>query len=244
MKFIEPLRFRTLAAKALDAGAAYTGPTSITWNIAGKCENPFQVVLYSKGELPGQVGKLNVALTNRRRYLIQDTPCRKCHACLKARQKLWAGRGKFEIKVAPRTWFGTLTFRPEERVKMKILAGRTEKCNVDTLPDAKYFAAVGKQCGKEFTKFMKRVRKNHNAKLRYLMVLEEHKDGFPHIHVLIHEMMTPISKRDLESCWPYGFTKFKLSDENASWYVTKYLFKSNLARVRASIGYGHDDLLS
>ena len=49
-----------------------------------------------------------------------------------------------------------------------------------------------------------------------------------------------MTKRILEDAWKLGFTSFKLVEPASSTasYVTKYLTKSALARVRASVHYG------
>ena len=64
--------------------------------------------------------------------------------------------------------------------------------------------------------------------------------------MLIHEKdpTKPLRHAQLKDCWRVGFTNFKLVKETperplerAAFYVTKYLSKSSLARVRASMGY-------
>jgi hypothetical protein len=83
------------------------------------------------------------------------------------------------------------------------------------------------------------------APLRYLLVAEAHKTGLPHYHLLIHEYSEsrPIRARHLKEQWRLGFSSVKLvaQDEGnrRGGYVTKYLAKSAIARVRASVGYGH-----
>jgi hypothetical protein len=83
--------------------------------------------------------------------------------------------------------------------------------------------------------------------LTYLLVAEAHKSGLPHYHLLIseHEESRPVRARHLKSQWRLGFSDVKLvaqDDEGRSAaYVAKYLAKSALARVRASVGYGHEE---
>ena len=50
--------------------------------------------------------------------------CRKCPECLAHRRRLWTARAVDEIEVSSRTWFGTLTVKPFERFKYKLLAER------------------------------------------------------------------------------------------------------------------------
>ena len=81
--------------------------------------------------------------------------------------------------------------------------------------------------------------------LRYVLVAEAHKTGLPHYHLLIHEVLhsRPVRARHIQLNWRHGFSQCKLvaqDDENrTAAYVAKYLSKSALARVRASVGYGH-----
>jgi len=159
-----------------------------------------------------------------------NVACRKCQHCLKRRSALWAHRAYQEVKISSRTWFLTFTLSPTNRVRAKILASRRYG-NED-------FSSIAKVVSNWFTLYMKRVRKNSGLKLRYLMAIEEHKDGFPHLHALVHEMGVPLSKRVLQAEWPYGFTNCKLCSPDTARYVTKYLAKSQMARVRASLNYG------
>lgn len=94
---------------------------------------------------------------------------------------------------------------------------------------------------REFTLFFKRLRKVTGAKIRYLLVAEQHKDGWPHYHALLHEKGVAVTKRQLEHEWRLGFTQFKLvplDDPHVAGYVTKYIAKQALARIRASLRYG------
>ena len=46
---------------------------------------------------------------------------------------------------------------------------------------------LSREYGAEITKYFKRIRKNSDAPLRYILVQEQHKSGLPHFHALIHE---------------------------------------------------------
>ena len=71
-----------------------------------------------------------------------------------------------------------------------------------------------------------------------LQVVEAHKSGLPHVHLLVHDKGDTTYRR-LTDTWPLGFAHAKLVEGTAaSRYVAKYLAKSALARVRASQGYG------
>lgn len=95
------------------------------------------------------------------------------------------------------------------------------------------------------------------ARFRYLLVWEEHNGdetsdiwrGFPHAHLLIHEQRGHVlSKRRIGGEWPAGFEKTRLvesydpqSIHRDCAYTCKYIAKSMLSRVRASISYGHQE---
>lgn len=170
--------------------------------------------------------------------------CRRCEACLKHRAKLWTARALEETRLSARTWFGTITLAPEHHHVALAKARRVASRNAidfDALEPDEQFQMRHHQINVELTKYIKRVRSNTGAPLRYLLVVEAHKSGLPHYHALVHQVAdTPVSKRDLQGAWALGFTQFKLVDPEtpAAFYVCKYLAKSALARVRASAGYG------
>lgn len=161
--------------------------------------------------------------------LTMRLPCRKCPPCLRARQRLWASRARVELTFAPRTWFVTLTDNPQSRFTARVEAGSWD------------FADIRQVQSKRVTNMLHRLRKAEKTRFRYLLVQEYHKDGYPHVHMLLHEVQgcPSLTKRSIEREWPFGFSKSKLvQDLGAGQYVTKYLTKSANARVRASIKYG------
>ncbi|PQM29547.1 hypothetical protein CVO77_01105 [Sphingopyxis lindanitolerans] len=178
-----------------------------------------------------------------------DSRCRKCEACLSHRRRLWTARASDELKAAHRTWFATLTIRPDDRFVATMhasdTAARAGHGSWPTMSAENQFRYLVKHLNKEIDRFLKRVRKN-GAPFRYLLVSEAHKDGFPHFHLLIHEAALPLTKRLLESNWRLGHSQFRLvnnSDPRSAFYVCKYLAKSALTRVRASKRYGRDQLV-
>lgn len=184
------------------------------------------------------------------RHVDVEVRCRKCYNCLKARAYQWRQRAKIEIGQANRTWFGTLTLRPAEHFRLTAMArhyveGRAVQW--DTLTGDEQFTESLRPIVKEFQRYMKRLRKS-NAGLRHLMVIERHKSGYPHLHMLIHEFGEPVRHRQLKEQWLLGFTNWKLVNENegskAAAYVTKYLTKSLVSRVRASGAYGKREITS
>lgn len=175
--------------------------------------------------------------------------CRKCEGCLTHRRRLWTARARDMIAVARRTWFGTLTVAPAERFKMRIRVERRRLRAggeaISSLDATEQFRLLADELGTEATRWLKRVRSVAKGPLRYLLVAEEHKTGDPHLHVLLHEFGEPITKRELENQWRYGFSHWRLvgEDQRAASYVCKYLSKDLRTRVRASIGYGQPDMV-
>jgi hypothetical protein len=151
-------------------------------------------------------------------------------------------KAQTELRQSPRTWFGTLTFRPDQvyrakcAVHLRLAARGTEWSQ---LKEGEPFRLMAEELGKEVTRFLKRARKR-GASLRYCLVVEAHKTGVPHFHMLAHEVSetAPVRHKLLADCWTAGFSAWKLADERSAHYVTKYLTKSMSARIRASIGYG------
>ena len=176
--------------------------------------------------------------------------CRQCDNCLAHRRRLWMARALDELAAASRTWFGTLTVAPAERVRLKYLAERRRlragNESVSSLDHSEQYRLFADALGQEVTKWLKRIRGVASGPLRYLLVFEAHKDGFPHVHLLLHEQGEPISKRTLEEQWRIGFSHWRLvnsGDPRSAWYVCKYLAKDALTRVRASGRYGQGRLI-
>jgi len=233
LKFVEPGKFRSLVDRALAQGVPI-GRTMV-WDISSHCERPYEVALWTNVRKKPKLFEDLLAITSSGGKMSMSmriqTSCRKCNECLKRRSKEWARRSYQEIQAAPRTWFGTFTVSPENRVRFKILAGGDD------------FKSVSSYFGKQLTKYFKRLRKQGHI-YRYVLVFEKHKDGFPHAHLLVHETLARVSKRELQPEWPYGFTQFKLvgaavSDRRrTAWYCAKYLAKNPQNRIRASLRYG------
>lgn len=159
---------------------------------------------------------------------------------------MWAARAMHEVRNSHRTWFGTLTVRPEEQYRFLVsaLAQRAQRASdTEGLSDDEEFALRVKEAGKAVTLSLKRLRKELAVagSIRYLLTAEPHKSGLPHFHMLVHESAAvPVKHAQLTAMWPHGFSKWKLlgDDLRAAWYVVKYLNKANDSRVRASLRYG------
>lgn len=254
-----------LMARALAQGGIRRSLTVVEWDVSAGCETPFVVELEGRENAPllYKGTPYDPALVEGimwfrdsfffREYLptswplslVIETKCRKCPTCLRRRAAQWRMRAEGEINAAPRTWFGTLTLRPEEHFKARLRAELRLKEGGTLLhelsPDER-FRELHREIGRDLTLWLKRIRKESKAKLRYCLVAEAHKSGLPHYHVLVHEVhgSNPVKERTLRLQWNAGFSKFNLvRDKVAARYVCKYLSKSALARVRASVDYGN-----
>lgn len=159
--------------------------------------------------------------------------CRRCSGCMRVRQYSWMARAAHEQVFAKRTWFVTYTFRPSERANvMRRASALNEGRNSST---TKRLVAAS---GEYVSDGVKSLRKR-NYEFRYLCVPELHKNGFPHWHGLIHDQRGDLTWDVLTDAWAHGWSVCKIvRDANALRYVTKYLSKERLGRVRASLSYG------
>lgn len=240
-----------LVAAALAAGAERIGVSTVEWNVAGRCEAPRLVSLTYTPLKAVWRHVARFATEKGSMFMDIQTKCRQCSACLKARRNLWANRAQIEAGASARTWFGTLTLTPARQDWAYWEArsrARARGVDLDAEPEAVRFRARHAVISEEITKYLKRLRKQTGAPMRMLCVVEAHKSGLPHYHLLVHQLRAdkPIGERDLRRQWHWGHSLFKLvsNTNKAAWYVSKYLAKSAMARVRASINYGREKLSS
>lgn len=238
---------RLFVAAMSDEAFERRGSRLGVWDVSRGCEDPVKVTYASRATgLAKNLRKPGYRVPVIEMVLL--TPCRSCPTCLKRHARLWAGRAASECEAGVRTWFGTLTLRPDVHVWIDQLCA-TRKRDFWTLPIGKKFAAQSEVLAQEITKYLKRVRKQSGARIRYLCVTEVHDGpstsdfmrGRPHVHLLLHEGPGPqLTKSVLESQWRHGFTQFRLvnSSNHAAWYISKYVSKASEARTRASLGYG------
>lgn len=236
------MRIITSSAKVADLryrGIADGTGSGLETSFAGNCETP--VYMYMAG-LPDQtldqLGIRQLGRTTTHLYV----RCRKCPACLKQRGRVWRARATAETLAARRTWFGTLTLHPDRATQARYAADRAlQNAISDRCDPTNIFKAMCNEVTPEITRWLKRLRKNSGALVRYMLVAERHKSGMPHWHCLIHEYSGAVPKRTAQEAWRYGFSQFKLVDENdtkAVRYVCKYVAKEASARIRASRHYG------
>lgn len=147
-----------------------------------------------------------------------------------------------------RTWFGTLTLKPEAQAWALDLARQEWMLEHGSavVPDwwddpscDLRFSLQRAVLVRECQLYWKRLRKA-GAQFKYCLVFERHKSGLPHMHFLLHEESEHITKATLQKQWHLGFTQVKLVDgdpRKAAYYVAKYLSKSNQSRQIASTRY-------
>lgn len=247
-------RVAAIFSRALHAGAHRRSVGYVEWDIAGRCEYPQTVILSaapSEGLRDSRRSRrsrhvhLVPGLTKVTLTVELATRCRRCGWCLRRRASKWRFAALAELEQASgRSWFGTLTFSPDWRFRIRAKASRAAAAkgeDLERIEPTDRFRYLANAGGELVTKWLKRVRKESGAALRYLLVVEAHKDGTPHFHVMVHEQNAsePVRELTLRRQWSHGFSKFNLvKDRIAAAYVTKYLSKSLMARVRASVRYG------
>lgn len=233
---------RTSATKV--AGTIYEARAlgksdGVETSYAGDCVDPVYVYLAGLPDpVLAQLDIKQLGRTSQHMYL----RCRRCSKCLRQRSRVWTARAIVETTASNRTWFGTLTLAPDRATQARYAADRrlTQRIS-DRSSSANQFTEMVNHVTPELTRFLKRIRKNSGASLRYLLVAEAHKSGVPHWHCLIHEYQGKATKRELDAAWRYGFSQFRLVEtgsERVVRYACKYLSKTAMTRVRASRGYG------
>lgn len=163
-----------------------------------------------------------------------DVRCRRCEGCRKVRQWSWMARAAHEQAFAKSTWFATLTFGPRRRSAIMAAASADKR---ELTPTERLVSAAGRYV-QAYTKTLRK----RGFEIRYIFVPELHLNGFPHFHGLVHDQLGTLHHRDLEAAWNAGFEVHRVvRDAKALRYVTKYLCKDVIGRVRASLNYGATD---
>lgn len=248
---VSPQRFFSLLVSAREAGSlVYTGSGG-RWAASGDCTAPHEVCCVSTHQPPLEarfyephwgidefIGLFRVvhnvtavqpALAfTKPIFLYVTVRCRKCAACRTAKRRMWTMRAMREFEFSNRTWFLTLTYNADQRFRLSLIA-------------AKLRGDVVAASNVQVTKFLKRLRKNTGLPVRQLVVHELHKDGTPHVHMLLHDLSGGLQKRAIQREWFHGFSLAKLGDKATAFYVCKYIAKDAVARVRASIAYGRPE---
>lgn len=147
--------------------------------------------------------------------------CGKCGPCVRLKKWLKTNRIELEMKSAHGAWFCTLT-----QVQFELDDGR--KFGVMTYENVK--------------KFLKRLRKNTGAEIKFVMAEELHRSGVRHWHAILMHRGT-VSKRQLEAAWAgddlAGHCMVRrINGRGAARYVMKYIGKDEAYIVRSSIHLG------
>jgi len=238
-------------------------PQHVAWDLAGDCVAPRVNDQEGRGHFEAWWGR--EVRWQPGRTLSLKVRCRQCRPCLKARQKFWTRRVVDETVRAVRTWFVTMTFAPE--VRFRLLAETRQRLGAswDNLHPREQHGELIRSAGPLVTRFLKRLRRS-GAAFRHVVVVELHQDGFPHFHLLLHEVdeLRPVRKAAIEGEWgdffrdpatgrfkkdektgkrlfvPHGIIRPRLVKDarGSAAYIAKYLGKSADARIRASRGYG------
>ena len=233
----------------------------LLWDRSHRCVSPWLLDIVGEGHLREVTPEETWVQMSKVSMLGM---CRHCVPCLRFKSWLWSTRGAIEVAASVRSWFGTMTYRPEVYLLRSYQAEQRYGRGWSDLSADERGALVLAECGHDLRLFMvqlralvsraaaaaKGVAKRHArgvTGIRQMAVVEFHKSGVPHFHTLIHERdeMVPVRKRMLDAAWPHGHSKFRLVEdgENAARYVAKYLAKDAVARVRASPRYGQDEAL-
>lgn len=250
-RMVRPAADVLATTKALCASgkAVIHRPDYVTADLSGPCSADLIVEQMGHGHLT--IGTKSEEKWESARTLSLKVPCRQCGPCRKARRMLWTDRAVREYRASTRSWFVTLTFRPEERYKLRLQAIkrlRDSGGSFERLAERDQYAELLREYQRPVALYLMRLRKGLAKRgwaltsFRYLLVPERHEDGAPHFHVLLHEVdeLKPLRKARIEQAWPHGVIHARLlRDERAARYVVKYLGKQDFAgRVRASLGYG------
>ena len=186
------IEVRALARKAAEAGCRVVQRTLFDWDISADCDQPYVSEHCAEPTIPiGANQRVREDYHGIPISVIVRTRCHKCAACLKARYWMWRLRAATELSFATRTWFGTLTLSPEAHYHMRCKADLElrarevtpfDECDADA-----QFVARHNAIARDITLWLKRIRKQSGASIRYLLVCEAHKSGLPHYHILVHQ---------------------------------------------------------
>lgn len=245
----------TIAAMASGRAVVHE-PTYATADLSGWCETP--IVIDQMGDSHRRMAANGHAVREPARTLSMAVRCRRCEGCRRETRHMWAKRAVSEWERAGqrggRTWFVTLTFRPEEHYRLRTKTRQRlggQGIELDALAWRERYGEVLTEYKVELDLFLDRLRKGRRdrgwaaVQFRYLAVPEPHKSGYVHYHVLIHEVSQDarLPRRRIEEAWGQGFVAARLvGSPQAALYTTKYLGKNHYeGRIRASQRYGQDD---
>lgn len=142
-------------------------------------------------------------------------PCGKCSECISKRSFEWALRARHEISTHKNNTFLTLTYNQESLPSLLLVKTH-------------------------FQKFIKRLRKNTNLKIRYMVSHEYGSKTFrPHHHCIIFGYSPNkqtflkttnsgekiFTSPELDKLWPHGFHSIGTANEKTAYYIASYSLK-------------------
>lgn len=142
-------------------------------------------------------------------------PCGKCNECISKRALEWATRARHEISLHKENSFITLTY------------------NEDNLPSDFIIK-------EDFQKFVKRLRKKTNKKIRYMVSYEYGSKKFrPHMHAIFFGYNPPnqqflkntpggnqlTTSTQIDKLWDYGYHSIGDANEKTAYYIASYALK-------------------
>jgi hypothetical protein len=142
-------------------------------------------------------------------------PCGKCHICISKRALEWSTRARHEISEHTENSFITLTYSDENLPSHFIIKS-------------------------DFQKFIKRLRKKTNKKIRYMVSYEYGSLNYrPHFHAILFGYTPPnmeylfktssgaklYKSPELEKLWKHGFHSVGEANEKTAYYIASYALK-------------------
>lgn len=170
-----------------------------------------------------------------------DLPCGQCVGCRLERSRQWAVRCMHEASLYERNCFLTLTYDDEHLPRGSLSCSRCVKPHV----------IGGSVCVAEFQDFMKRLRKQFGAGIRFYHCGEYGElNGRPHYHAIIfnHDFsdklyfsgkaeLSVYTSKALSSLWTAGFAVTGQVTFESAAYVSRYVMKK-VTGERADAHYG------
>lgn len=269
--------FNRKVLRAVKSGASLKRDSSglpvVDWGLSANSKNPCKTPVkvattYAYHDVmkeEGYAGQLHI-----------HARCRKCDKCGNAKRSLWAYRAYAEgEKTAGRSWFVTFTFGRGEHwdkltrspVSFKgsdILELEVQKRALEAnipIPSvgSPAWSIMASQAARGLvSSAIKRLRKAtaKRGRFRFLAVVEKHKSGWPHVHLILYEGATnTLTFNAIRKCWQgfsMGWTSAELvrkgdkaedgnteiSSAVGAAYITKYLGKDASSVVWASVRFG------
>lgn len=184
-------------------GSTPKGERAFEWDVSGACTAPRPLDRTGRTWVDKDLGPTMTARLHVR--------CRRCEECARYRYMAWRERAMASAEFATRTWFITLTMRPEAHRRFERLC-RDWLIARATIPGVRHWRDKMSQLEKyhhlarfeyrEVQKYLKRLRRG-GARFDFMCVSEMHEGkkkvavrygvrhglnkGRPHFHLLLHE---------------------------------------------------------